>query len=901
MKYGETLQQRSIPEWGHYNVDYDEIKHLIKEYTTPGSGKALAIPGQEDIAGQDFEDLLYDELVEQHARVNLFIRSKSGEIERRLDYLHDRLAALHSRQPPDAPARIPAKRVERYAKLEENIIKTGDEIRSLARFRGAQRTAFTKLLKKYKKWTGSDGLERRFKANFLDRPENFSKLDLEPLLEQYTEILQSVRAPFETEAQPKISQNISSTVQNLRTSIAPGELGSVSIPSRVFSVVSEGSEVDFDTALSTIPLGTYGSKAIYWVHPDHIVEVQVLLLQHTRLFQPSKTKSMPRTSPYATPLRRNSSGRLDSAVQSEKDDDIGLLVLDDPEEFTKKQNESTVGEKEATGKFIAKAAGCARWTSNGQAAVIVGLDPPTEMTKTGNLMIAKLKRKHLDVFLEPTRPLNARRLSHSSTVSENGAQLEDGASDAIAKVREWLVSHEKVKPIVGISSKRIRFSGLSNGHSGGLWATLDINIHMKKFVPDELSDLEWATKLRNDSYGFPHAVLEVRREGSQSTEAIQALDNNYLVERVRGFSLEAHAVWACCKPSTMSPPSWLPTLEKDIRKVPVEPTRRQRARTSSTAFSLPPTSGHTSASTASITDGQTSPSTLQMAESSATSGPEYLETSTLSAFKKKPKKSYRSPLPPKESDFEPTEQRYWNEYDHPEDGSDDEAYFIYIDPNATTSFPGQESLTKWAQKTFRLFRPGNPPERAPLLSPTTPTIPDSPTTDGDTSSDEAARSARYGYGTLLPGSLPEARGGGSGGYFSALFGALRNPHAEAQRLEAQRRQSERQMHSLISAMEARRRERESTKLRLYATCVAAAVVIDVILGTLTVTGRRKEKGVVDAGILFGTIASLLLCVVAVATVRSRHDRLGWVHRSVVVAVVLGVVAVDVLLLRWVVN
>ena len=407
--------------------------------------------------------------------------------------------------------------------------RTGGEIRSLARFRGAQRTAFTKLLKKYKKWTGSDGLERRFKANFLDQPENFSKLDLEPLLEQYTEILQSVRAPFETEAQAKISQNISSTVQKLSTSIAPGELGSVSIPSRVFSAVSEGSEVDFDTALSTIPLGTYGSKATYWVHPDHIVEVQVLLLQHTRLFQPSKTKSTPCTSPYATPLRRNSAGRLDSAVQSEKDDDIGLLVLDDPEEFTKKQNESTVGEKEGTGKFIAKAAGCARWTSNSQAAVIVGLDPPTEMTKTDNFMIAKLKRKHLDVFLEPTRPFDARRLSHSSTISENGGQPEDGASDAIAKVRKWLVSHEKVKPIVGITSKRIRFSGLGNGHSGGSWATLDMNIHMKKFVPGELSDLEWATKLRNDSYGFPHAVLEIRREGSQSTEVIQTLDSSYLV------------------------------------------------------------------------------------------------------------------------------------------------------------------------------------------------------------------------------------------------------------------------------------------------------------------------------------------------------------------------------------
>ncbi|OCL14007.1 hypothetical protein AOQ84DRAFT_281997, partial [Glonium stellatum] len=713
------------------NVDYDEIKYLIKEHTTPGSGKAVAIPGHEEIAGQDFEDLLYDELVEQHARVNLFIRSKSGEIERRLDYLHDRLAALHSRQPLDASAHIPAKRVERYAKLESNIIKTGDEIRSLARFRGAQRTAFTKLLKKYKKWTGSDGLERRFKANFLERPENFSKLDLAPLLEQYTEILQSVRAPFEAAAQTKQSQNTSSTVQTLRTSIAPEGLGSASIPARIFSAVSEGSELDFDTALSTIPLGTYGSKATYWVHPDHIVEVQVLLLQHTRLFQPTKAKSSSNSSPYATPSRRNSSGRLDSAGQSEKDDDAGLLVLDDPEQFTQKQNESTIADKEATGRLVAKAVGSARWTSGGQAAIVVGLEPQTEMTKTDNVRIAKLKRKHLDALLEPTRPFNARRLSHSSTVSENASQTVDEVSDAISNVREWLVSNQQVKPIVEIISKRTRFSGLSNGLSGGLWANLDMNIYMKKFVPGELSDAEWASKLQNHSHRFPYAVLEIRREGSQSADAIKALDSSHLVERVRGFSVEAQAVWACCKPSSMSPPSWLPTLEKDIRKIPVERSRRQRGRTGSSsaavAFSL--TSGHTTASTASITDGQTSPSTLQLGESSATSGPEFFETPPLSAFKRKPKKPYRVPQPsaldptllpppalqPPEQEQEQEQgqeqerpqqklQRYWNEYDHPEDGSDDEAYFIYIDPTASTAFPGQETLAKWAQKTKRLFR-----------------------------------------------------------------------------------------------------------------------------------------------------------------------------------------------------
>jgi hypothetical protein len=66
------------------NVDYDDLKHLIKEHTTPGNGKAVAIPGQHDEDAQHFDDELFALLLEQHDRINLFIKSKSGEIERRL-------------------------------------------------------------------------------------------------------------------------------------------------------------------------------------------------------------------------------------------------------------------------------------------------------------------------------------------------------------------------------------------------------------------------------------------------------------------------------------------------------------------------------------------------------------------------------------------------------------------------------------------------------------------------------------------------------------------------------------------------------------------------------------------------------------------------------------------------
>ena len=68
------------------NVDYNDIKHLIKVRTTQAQGQAKAIPGSdnESRAFHAFEDELYRELRDQHQRIDLFVQSKSGEIIRRL-------------------------------------------------------------------------------------------------------------------------------------------------------------------------------------------------------------------------------------------------------------------------------------------------------------------------------------------------------------------------------------------------------------------------------------------------------------------------------------------------------------------------------------------------------------------------------------------------------------------------------------------------------------------------------------------------------------------------------------------------------------------------------------------------------------------------------------------------
>lgn len=104
------------------NIDYDEIKHFIKENTTPGNGTTISIPGTGDTRGQEVEDALFDILSSQHKRINMFVRSKAGEIQRRLDHLVKQTKQLRSR-PASSQQRITAKRLEMYGRLESDVLK----------------------------------------------------------------------------------------------------------------------------------------------------------------------------------------------------------------------------------------------------------------------------------------------------------------------------------------------------------------------------------------------------------------------------------------------------------------------------------------------------------------------------------------------------------------------------------------------------------------------------------------------------------------------------------------------------------------------------------------------------------------------------------------------------------
>ncbi|KAG9668479.1 hypothetical protein KCU95_g17744, partial [Aureobasidium melanogenum] len=651
MKYGATLRQNSIPAWAHHNIDYDDVKHYIKENTTAGNGNIISIPGAGDVRGKELEDNLHDILQQQHQRITLFVGSKTGEIERRLaDHLRKQIALLASK--PAVNGRIPAKRLEKYGRLEADILKAGDELQSLSRFSKTQQTAFRKLLKKHKKWTGSTDLETEFNRHVLGDSSSFTKIDMDPLYTEYEDTLSALR-----------------TLYHERINGAPDRFsidGTQDNSVQIRSIIESSSSVEFDSYFSTSPLGRSGRNAVYWVHPDNIVELQILILQHARSFP---TRALPSATVSPMLSRQNSitssMGRRNSnAIEA----DTTVLVADDLESFIAHQSSSTFEKREETvGSRLQEAAVHARWTKSEDAIV-------TAQVSDRDIQKVSVKRKNVPTILEP-----------STTSLRKSSVTQDPSCEALKNMRAWIAQQGTIKPLTTIASNRARFAETAADSSGFILATLDKGIRMTKTesFTNSLED----TFSQSMSAEFPFAVLRVRQEGFRDSTLIKVLDQSHLVERVRGFSLEYHSVWYCCQPENVVPPFWVPLMQRDIRKVPTAASRR-RVYNPDSSFGSQSTTPQMSTSTGSVGDPSGDLTAVEEQSPPRVKIPDQLETPPLSAFRKKRKSAYDragSALP---------KQMYWSEYDDPSGSEDEGAYVLYIDPNEVSS----------ATKTWRRIR-----------------------------------------------------------------------------------------------------------------------------------------------------------------------------------------------------
>ncbi|QIW97381.1 hypothetical protein AMS68_002899 [Peltaster fructicola] len=754
MKYGEKLRQRSIPAWSAYNIDYDDVKRFIKERTTPTERKDSATPAQGDEWLRQTEDDLFAILEEQHRRIDLFVKSKAREIQHRINDSKRRLRQLAARSHSGEHG-ISAAKLERYSRLESDVLKAGNEIRSLARFIGAQRTGFGKLLKKNKKWTGSLQLEDRFREQILSDPKSFTKFDLGPLLDEYSETLHNIRALYTNRL-----------AQSTRDEADGSYLIGSSIISQFDASLATGRRADFDTAIATVPLSETGTHATYFIHPENVVELQVLLLQHMNYYL-----SRSRQNSLVGPVTLKDSDNTDGG--SNEQADYFWLGADNADRFAEEQRALDSADHEARpGSTPQRSRISARWNTEedeGDALIAARVGET-------HVKISKLKKKHVRDFFDKSAAFPPRRAS----------QALMRHADELTDIRSPYTRDESARPLYLMSCHRSRLIGLSNTARHILVSTLDTGISLQAYG-DSSSRVK-----------FPFAVLIVRQEGQGHTQLFETLNQSHLVERVRGFSMEYHAIWDLCKSADVPKPFWSHILSQDIRKLP--PPALKHSDTAGSGLTG-------SASTLSVLGGTGGSITAVETAGESDTFVSELEQPPLHAFRKKRRRPFpQEPLV--------TQERYWSEYDHPEDGEDaDGSYVIYVDPDEKSTFDKMmETVTAWFK------RPKNSDEESLLHTPATPK-------DDESSSDEetTARKPRHNnYGTVI-------------------------------------------RHSQLST------PRVSSTPAPYIpflppptiACLVASAVILIIGYVLAATGRHRFASTVQASVMFALAASVLFIIAGV--------------------------------------
>lgn len=665
------------------------------------------------------------------------------------DHSKKQLRSLAARRTLTADTRIPVSRLERYGRLENEVIRAGDEIKSLARFTATQRTAFRKLIKKYKKWTGSAELEDRFRDEVLDDPKGFTKLDLGPLLDDYSATRQSIRDLYES--QMRQSTEVASPGYELPEA-------STSAIKQLRDVVDSGSKVSFDTSIATVPQGDVGQFASYFVHTENVVELQMLMLQYARYYH-----SRSRQNSVATPVTPQSHTPVNGRTAFA---DYHMLVADNLHRFAQEQSALTIDDREhAKGNYPQRAKASVRWNNDEDALACL-------RSRTGKTKSAYIKKKHVGDFFDPD----------AEFTQKSGITLAD-STERVEELRKDLLEDD-IKPLFHFSSCRSRLVGLDDSADGLVLATLDTDISIQKAGVE-------ASKTSEAS--FPFALLLVRQEGLPKSELLAALDNSHLVERIRGFSLEYHALWQTHRPSNIPAPFWLPMLSQDIRKLPPPATKR-----ASTVCDIRSSGSQSANSNGSIVAGTDSSTAVDT--STSTEIHTQLDSAPLKSFRKKKRRTYPA--------AEPSKQKYWNEYDNPED-DEQNGFYIYVDPNETNAFD------RFFDRIGNLFGNQTKPEEEALLY-----DPGMPKEDEE-SSDEELESQPIRKSKI-----------------ARSFGTFARPTS-------------------IRTTSTRRDDSPGLLPQFSAICFAASLTLLVTAHILHQTGRHKYLREVHVGVLFSMIISLV--------------------------------------------
>ncbi|KAE9963161.1 hypothetical protein BLS_009573 [Venturia inaequalis] len=507
MRFGHQLKTSLIQNWYYHYIDYDGLKDALDTEYESDPARDNPKPKRRPWNDED-EQRFVKQLEAELDKVFTFQKVKSQEIVKRIrasEQEVNKVVAQADQQAPNEPhgGQADVSLEEDFMLLEEDLSDVIADVHDLARFTQLNYTGFQKIIKKHDKQT-TWHLKPVFAARL--------------------------------RAKPFFKDNYDAFIVKL---------------SRLYDLVrTRGNPIVGDSSAGGAQQNFVRQTTKYWVHPDNITELKLIILKHlpVLIFNPSKEFNLADSAISSiyydnTDTWELYEGRLKKTEGAEA---IRLRWYGDMDTDTifverKTHREDWTGEKSVKARFTLKEKHVNAFLK-GEYTVDQAFEKMRQDGKKSDKEIAALEQL--------ARELQYRVITRNlvpvtrSFYHRTAFQLPGDARVRISLDTELTMTRED-----NLDGRQ---------RCGKNWRRMDIGI-----------DFPFSQLPPEDVERFPYAVLEVKLQtqaGQTPPDWIRELTSSHLVEAVPKFSKFIHGT-AKLNPERINLlPFWAPQMDVDIRK-----------------------------------------------------------------------------------------------------------------------------------------------------------------------------------------------------------------------------------------------------------------------------------------------------------------------------------------------
>lgn len=513
MKFGEQLRSSAIKEYQWYYIDYEGLKADLKKSSGPVV-EVEAAKNDASASGQgskgklrrgwteDDETRFVYRLETELEKVYQKQQLKTIEITRRLQAserdVDDIVARLNERQPgKDGPSE------EEFMVLEEDLSDIVADVNDLAKFIQLNYTGFYKIMKKHDKMTGWH-IRPVFEARMKAKP--FFKDNHDELLVTLSKLYDIVR--------------------------------------------TRGNPVKGDSASGGSQGNFIRNTTKYWVHPDNITELKLIILKHLPVLVYNGAKEFEADDTAITSIYYDNpdtwelyEGRLKKTEGAEAIRLRWYGGMDTDKIFVERKThrEDWTGEKSVKARF-------------------------------------QVREKHVNPYMKGEMLPAA--IMEKQRKTGKRSQSDYDKDEQLAQEVQWEVLKKGYEPVCRSFYHRTAFQ-----FPGDLRVRISLDTELTLIREDNLDgrkrcgdnwrrmdigvDWPFSQLPDEDICRFPYAVLEVKiqtQAGQQTPEWVRQLVSSHLVEAVPKFSKFIHGCATLFPDRIKLLPFWMPQMDVDIRK-----------------------------------------------------------------------------------------------------------------------------------------------------------------------------------------------------------------------------------------------------------------------------------------------------------------------------------------------